>query len=176
MKKPLIPILLATAFGALLSSAQETSEPQEVDCSAISESVASEVSADKSRVLEIVSERVGATPECVCEIVKSAIKASEADSQTVAAIVETAISKAPEQVDLIAQCATAAAPDASDAIKEVLAEVAAMTNEFGTNWNPLDFPGDNESPITGFGIITSGPQGDNAPPVVNTPAITDPNP
>lgn len=190
MKKLAKYILFTTALGASGLNAKE------IDCLALSQSVATEVSADKSQVLEIVSNQVAAASGCACEIVKSAIKASDADATTVAAIVEAAISEAPDHMRLISQCAIAAAPDAIGAIQALLAtldpnsgdsagssksgksaKAAAMSDDEAAevDWNPLDFPGDQISSVPGL-KIPSGPQGTYAPPIINPGFITDPNP
>ena len=153
MKKHASSILLLTAFGIAGLSA-------EVDCEALTQSVTIKVAADKSQVLEITSKEIAAAPGCSCEIVKAAIKASEAEVNTVAAIVEAAITAAPDQMRLISQCAIASAPDAIGEVQAVLAKMDPNAGDSpvssksakepakdvpAAEWNPLDFPG--EGPI-----------------------------
>lgn len=169
MKKIINSILLTAALGAFFAAAEE------IDCTALADSVANEVAADKSQVLEIVTKEVAAAPDCACEIVKAAIKASEADVQTVVAIVEAASSEAPNHLLLIAKCAVAAAPDANDAITALLVKidpkVAAL---FSGEGNPLDFPGDETSPVPGENITRRPTPFTQR--IVETGSITNPNP
>lgn len=153
MKKHASSILLLTAFGIVGASA-------EVDCAALSQSVNIKVAADKSQVLEITSKEIAAAPGCSCEIVKAAIKASEAETKTVGAIVEAAVTAAPDQMRLISQCAIATAPDAIGEIQAVLSKIDPNAGDSpvssksakepakdvpAAEWNPLDFPG--EGPV-----------------------------
>lgn len=192
MKKYINSILITTALGVFGVNA-------EVDCIALSQSVTLEVTADSSKVLEIVSKEVAAAPSCSCEIVKAAIKASEAESKTVAAIVEAAISAAPDQMRLISQCAIATAPDAIGDVQAVLAKLDPNSGDSGISskssksskapagevaaedWNPLDFPGDENSTVGpppgtdgGSSILPPGPQID-APPAVDPVTTPDPS-
>jgi hypothetical protein len=195
MKKYVTTILFTTAFGIAGASA-------EVDCAVITQSVALGVSTDKSLVLEITAKEIAAAPGCSCEIVKAAIKASEAESKTVAAIVEAAISAAPDQMRLISQCAIAMAPDAIGDIQAVVAKLDANAGDSGTSskggakvpasevakeeWNPLDFPGDDTAVVGprqgtdgGNSILRPGPQIESPPvlnPPVEPPVVTDPDP
>jgi hypothetical protein len=137
----------------------------EMDCFHLSLSVKHAVAAEQSKVLEIVANEVAAAPGCACEIVKAAIEGVHAQPQTVAAIVEAAITVAPEQMRLISQCAVAVAPDALAQVQAVLAKFNPRRGEVGHSAkdakdakrpigevaampNPLDFPGaDPLSPI-----------------------------
>lgn len=193
MKKYVNTILFTTAFGIAGASA-------EVDCAVLTQSVTLGVSTDKSLVLEITAKEIAAAPGCSCEIVKAAIKASEAESKMVAAIVEAAISAAPDQMRLISQCAIAMAPDAIGDIQAVVAKLDPNAGDSGTSsksakgakvpadevateeWNPLDFPGDDTAVVGprqgtdgGNSILRPGPQIES-PPVINPPVVTDPDP
>ncbi len=190
MKTLAISIFLITAMGALPLSARE------VDCEEVSALVTRELKIGKfkhlktrdlrSKVIDVVSRYVESDPECVCEIVKAAIRTSRANPPLVAAIVEAAYVKTPGQLSLISQCAIAVAPDAARAVRELVAKldpngVASQTgDELGSSdWNPLDFPGDMDSPVRGPDI-NPGPVGGDSPPVVggppSPPVVTDPNP
>jgi len=196
MKKYVHTLLFTSALGVVVANA-------ETDCVALSQTVSLEVSAEKAQVLEIVSKHVAAAPNCACEVVKAAIKISEADSQEVAAIVEAAITSAPDQSRLISQCAIATAPDAISDVQAVLAKLDPNSGESSASaksaksgkapaevaeesWNPLDFPGDETSTIgprpgtDPNSTLRPGPQFDN-PPIIDTPVdeppvVTDPNP
>lgn len=181
MKNHIHSILLTTALGVVGASA-------EVDCVALSQSVSLGVANDKSLVLEIVSKETAAAPGCACEIVKSAIKATKAENATVAAIVEAAITAAPDQMRLISQCAIAIAPDAISEIQAVLAKLDPNSGESvissksskapadevaSEDWNPLDIPGDKrEGPQP---KLRPGPP-TSVPPSLNPPSVTDPLP
>jgi hypothetical protein len=167
MKKYVQKFLITTALGMVAASA-------ETDCVALSQAVNFEVAAEKARVLEIVTKHVAAAPECACEVVKTAIKASNANKQAVAAIVEAAIISAPAQMRVITQCAIATAPDAASDIQAVLSKIdpnggeTAHTSKSGKapaevaeeSFNPLDFPGDETSTV-GPRTGTGGPRNDN---------------
>lgn len=187
MKKFFQKVITTTAFGVAAASA-------DVDCMALSQVINSEIAAEKTKVLEVVTKHIAAAPECACEVVKCAIKASEADKQAVAAIVEAAITSAPAQMRVITQCAIATAPDAASDIQAALAKLdpnsgeTVETSKSGKapaevaeeGFNPLDFPGDETSTVgprsgTGGGspYLRPGPQF-NSPPIINTPVVTDP--
>lgn len=188
MKNYVKSILITSALGVIGVSA-------EVDCVALTQTVSLEVSADKSKVLEVVSKQIAAAPNCACEVVKSAIKSSEADGDTAAAIVEAAITAAPDQLRLISQCAIATAPDAAGKIQAVLAKLDPNSGDSGLSsksskasevagedYNPLDFPGDSKSVVGPFrgtdggnGYLRPGPQF-GSPPIIDTPIVTNPNP
>lgn len=153
------------------------------DCANLSLSVRSAVAAEQSKVLEIVANEVSTSPACACEVVKAAIEGAGADVKTVAAIVESAITAAPDQMRLIAQCAIAVAPDALAEIQAVLAKLDPNAGDSGESAksakgekapigevaampNPLDFPG--KGPI--------GPLFPIFPPVIiNPPNVTNVN-
>ena len=185
MKKNISFILLNAAFGMLSANAA-------VDCLALSVSVKNAVAAEQSKALEIVASEVSAAPACACEIVKAAIEGSNADTQTVAAIVQAAATVAPEQMRLVSQCAVAVAPDALGAVQAVLAKLdpnlgesapssksakdsKAPADEVAAMPNPLDFPG--QGPV---GPTPSGPGGTPAfpiiPPIIIVPPVSRVNP
>jgi hypothetical protein len=191
MKKHTGFILLSAAFGLVSANAS-------VDCIALSLSVKNSSAADRSSVLELVSREVAAAPGCACEIVKAAIEGSAADSKTVAAIVQSAATAAPEQMRLISQCAVAVAPDSLTEVQGVIAlldpnlgesanaksskDSKAPAGEVAAMPNPLDFPGQGPvgptpggpggAPLIGPGrssILPSGPPINVVPPVVIRP-------
>lgn len=185
MKKTVFFALCSAAFGLAPLSA-------EVDCLELSLTVKHSVAANPSKVLEIVSAQVSAAPACSCEIVKGAIEGSSASVETVAAIVETAITAAPEQMRLIGQCAVAVAPDALGQVQAVLAMLDPNLGESDTSakggkavvepgevaaaFNPLDFPG--RGPV---GPTPGGPGGLPVLPVlppfvISPPDVTNVNP
>ncbi len=177
MKKTVFLALFSASFGSLSANT-------EVDCIALSASIKTAVAGAQSKVLEIVSTEVSTAPSCACEIVKAAIEGSNANTQTVAAIVETAVTSAPEQMRLISQCAVAVAPDALAAVQAVIAKLDPNLGDTGSSAkssksakgggevssmpNPLDFPG--QGPI---GPTPGGPGGfpliPNLPPVIIAP-------
>jgi hypothetical protein len=159
------------------------------------------IAKDKSKVLEVTSTLVSANPGCACEVVKAAIKASEANAETVAAIVEVAAQAAPEHSTLVAKCALAAAPEAGDEVAGVMKKVklfVASDSKGGISAkggevaepvsdNPLDFPGGNmlvggSNPNTDWGIAfppgtaNPGPGGGTPPGLVNPPGLSSTNP
>ena len=168
----------------------------------LSLTVKHDVAAEQSKVLEVVATQVSAAPGCSCEIVKAAIEGSNAKPATVAAIVETAITAAPEQMRLISQCAVAVAPDALPQVQAVLAKLdpntgkspgahsskdakdaKAPAGEVASMPNPLDFPqgpnnGQNNGQTTA-GPTFGGPGGQPLIPifppiVVNPPEVIHP--
>jgi hypothetical protein len=152
MKKNISFILFSAALGLLTANGA-------TDTSAVTNSVKTAVSADKSKVVEIVTKQVSETPNCACEIVKSAIDASNANAATVGLIVEAAISAAPDQMGLITKCALAAAPDASSAVYATVAKLGANAGEDSkgavvakeeSGNNVLDFP---TGPASGYGGV-----------------------
>jgi hypothetical protein len=185
MKSILLFAVFGTAFTLVAASA-------EVDCLKLSLAVKHAVAAEQSQVLEIVATEVAAAPTCACEIVKAAIEGSRAKPATVAAIVETAATVAPEHLRLIAQCAVAVAPDALAQVQTVLAKLdpncgkttpsaksskdaKAPAGEVAAMYNPLDFPG--QGPV---GPTIGGPGGQPLIPIfppiiINPPSVTDVN-
>lgn len=181
MKTKLFFGLLSTALALIPASA-------EVDCLKLSLSVKLTVAAEPSKVLEIVATEVAAAPVCACEVVKAAIEGSCAKPDTVAAIVEAAVTAAPEQMRLISQCAVAVAPDALSQVQALLAKLdpnqgesvsdaksaksakdaKSPVGEAAAMPNPLDFPG--QGPIA---PITGGPGGQPLipifPPIIINP-------
>jgi hypothetical protein len=183
-----------TIFFSVFSAALALiSAAAEVDCLKLSLSVKFAVAAEQSKVLEIVSNEVAAAPGCACEVVKAAIETSKAKPETVAAIVEAAVTAAPEQMRLIAQCAVAVAPDALAQVQAVLAKLDPNRGESGDSAksaksakapvgevaampNPLNFPG--QGPV---GPILGGPGGSSLipifpPVIINPPDVTEVNP
>lgn len=181
MKKTLYFIILSSALSLLAANAAAPA----VDCLALSVAVKNSVSSEQSKVLEIVSKEVSASSSCACEIVKAAIEGANANSQTVAAIVEAASVAAPDQMRLVAQCAVAVAPDALADVQAVLAKLDPNLGDSGTSAksskgskapagevaampNPLDFPG--QGPV---GPTPGGPGGipliPVTPPVIIAP-------
>ena len=195
MKKSIYVALVSTVLGATPSFA----EVKDLDCLKISLAVKQVVASEQSKVLEIVSTEVASAPSCSCEIVKAAIEGSDANVDTVAAIVEAAATAAPEQMRLISQCAVAVAPDALAKVQAVLAKLDPNLGESGTSTksakdskapagevaampNPLDFPG--EGPV---GPTSGGPGGlplfplippiiINPPDIINPPPVSDTGP
>ncbi len=99
------------------------------DCRAVSLSVEQRIKLDVSKVLEIVEAEVGANSTCACEIVKMSIQASDADVALVVAIVETAITAAPDSMRIISQCAIATAPESIAEVQALLAELDPNTGD-----------------------------------------------
>ncbi|MES2438380.1 MAG: hypothetical protein V4584_04915 [Verrucomicrobiota bacterium] len=110
---------------ALISAVYRESGKKELgsDCTAVSLAVEQRIKLDVSKVLEVVESEVGANPSCSCEIVKTSIKASDADVEKVVAIVETAITVAPETMRIVSQCAIAAMPESVSAVQALLARL-----------------------------------------------------
>lgn len=171
-------IILFTSCSALISLLPASAD---VNCTEVSTLVNSLISSNQSKVLEIVANQVVATPSCACEVVKAAIEGSKADSETIAAIVDTAIMASPDNMRLISQCAIAVAPDAVVAVQAVLAkydpnsgdvEVSAKDSkapagEVAALPNPLDFPG--KGPVRPLFPILP-------PVIINTPKVSQVNP
>jgi hypothetical protein len=99
------------------------------NCPSISLSTEQKIKLDATRVLEIVEAELGANPTCACEVVKAAISASDADTALVAAIVQTAITLAPEQMRMISQCAIASMPESVAAVQALLAKIDPNAGE-----------------------------------------------
>lgn len=93
------------------------------DCPMLALVIERRVASDPSKVLEIVETEIALNPNCACEIVKAAIKGSDADSTTVAAIVETGCVAAPDMMRIISQCAIASAPTALPEVQAVLVKL-----------------------------------------------------
>jgi hypothetical protein len=171
--------LVAAALGMLPAATMA-----EVDCLKVSVSVKHAVAAKPSAVLEIVEKEVSANPDCACDVVKAAIQSSKADNKTIAAIVETAATSAPDKMRLISQCAVAVAPQALADVQAVISRLEPNKGESGYSskggknpqvevkpaWNPLDFPG--QGPV---GPTPGGPPAlpPGLPPVV-PPVIVPP--
>jgi hypothetical protein len=176
--------LAATALGMLPAMA-------EVDCLKLSVSVKHAVAAQPQQVLQIVEKEVAANPDCSCEVVKSAIEGSKADSKTVAAIVETAATVAPDKMRLISQCAVAVAPQALADVQAVMSRIDPSKGEGGYSakgskaapevavkpaFNPLDFPGQGPvGPTPGGPPILPPGLPPTIPPVIVPPIATDIN-
>ncbi|QJE96153.1 hypothetical protein [Luteolibacter luteus] len=171
--------LVAAALGMLPAATMA-----EVDCLKLSVSVKHAVAAKPATVLEIVEKEVSANPDCACDVVKAAIQASKADSKTVAAIVETAATSAPDKMRLISQCAVAVAPEALADVQGVISRLEPNKGESGYSskggknpqvevkpaWNPLDFPGQGPVGPTPGGAPALPP---GLPPVI-PPVIVPP--
>lgn len=174
-------ILSFAIFGGLLGLASA-----EVDCAKLTLSVKSAIHADQGKILEIVSKEVATSPACACEIVKSAIEISNANAETVALIVETAITAAPEHMRLISQCAIAVAPDAFANVQAVMAKLDPNRGEGDSSSkgskaskdqvaaipetpNPLDFPGGSTGGEEGPGPRRP-PHDPRYPPSPSTPS------
>lgn len=196
MKKHTGFILLSAALGLIPTSAA-------TDCLALSLSVKAAVAAERSGVLEVVSREVAAAPGCACEIVKAAIEGSAANAKTVAAIVQAAVTAAPDQMRLVSQCAVAVAPDSLTEVQAVIAlldpnlgESAAVKSdkdskapagEVAAMPNPLDFPGQGPVGPTPGGpggasligpgrssLVPVGPPINVVPPIVRNPPPVSP--
>ena len=179
MKTTLRFALVAAALG--LAPAVATAE---TDCITLAASVKISVAEKPAEVLQVVEKEVSASPDCACDVVKAAIQASKADAKTVAAIVETAASVAPDKMRLISQCAVAVAPQALADVQAVISRLEPNKGESGYSskggknpqvevkpaWNPLDFPG--QGPV---GPTPGGPPAlpPGLPPVV-PPVIVPP--
>ena len=165
------------------------------DCLEVAVSVKHAVAAQPGKVLEILETQLSSAPGCECEVVKAAIEGAEADAATVAAIVETAASVAPDQMRLISQCAVAVAPDALGEVQAVLSRLDPNKGETTYSakgaktpkepidvlpaWNPLDFPGQgpigpNPGGPGGFPLLPPGLP-PTVPPVINPPVGTETN-
>ena len=111
---------------------REAGTPQmSSDCTSIGLSIQHRIKLDPSKVLEYVELEVATNPACACEIVKSAIMASDADTAEVVAIVETAITVAPESMRIISQCAIAAIPDSITGVQALLARLDPNAGDSG---------------------------------------------
>ena len=191
-------------IGAVLGLLSSAAAFAEVDCLKLALSVKHAVAANQSATLQIVEKEVAANPGCACEIVKAAIEGSKASVTLVAAIVETAITVAPEHRHIIAQCALAVAPDALPNVQAVLAKlepnksrpghsakapIQAMDSKSAKapvvpDSNPLDFPGSGiADPPVKVGGNPGGPGGfpifpfgppSFVPPVISPPIVTPP--
>jgi hypothetical protein len=175
--------LAATALGMLPAMA-------EVDCLKLSVAVKHAVAAQPQQVLQIVEKEVAANSDCSCEVVKSAIEASKADAKTVAAIVETAATVAPDKMRLISQCAVAVAPQALADVQAVMSRIDPSKGEGGYSakgaktgpevavkpaFNPLDFPGQGPvGPTPGGPPILPPGLPPTVPPVIVPPVIVPP--
>lgn len=175
------------AFSAIFGFLSIAAVRADEACSAQSASLKEAIAAKPADLLQLVEARVSANPGCACEIVKSAIEATQADVQTVASIVETASSAAPDKMRLIAQCAVAVAPDSLAGVQAVLAKLDPSSGESGPSskdskdskapqvadtWNPLDFPGDGpvgppRGTNGGYPELPVGPP--SFPPVITPP-------
>jgi hypothetical protein len=175
MKKNTKHLVLALLFCGVSYAAEKPT----IDCSISATSIQSEIKTQPSAVLMIVEKAMKLHPNCSCEIVKAAIRASDADAELVASIVEVAVIASPEHTRLIAQCAVAVAPDALDAVQEILAKLDPGTGESGLSGkevaekggldpksattdsagHPLDFPTNGQQvavgPIAGLSPSTA---------------------
>lgn len=174
--------LVAAALGMLPAATMA-----EVDCLKLSVAVKHAVAAKPATVLEIVEKEVSANPDCACDVVKAAIQASKADNKTVAAIVETAATSAPDKMRLISQCAVAVAPEALADVQGVISRLEPNKGESGDSskggknpvvevkpaWNPLDFPGQGPvGPTPGGPPVLPPGLPPTIPPVIVPPVGT----
>jgi hypothetical protein len=194
---------LGQDLSVISAAYRQTGEPGS-DCQQIVLSMAQRIATDASELLEIVEKEVAANPACACEIVKAAIESSDAEIESVLAIVESAILSSPESMRLISQCAIAAVPESLAAVQSLLARYDSNSGDSGASAkgsksakspkgevlsirqpeeirevaampNPLDFPGNGPVGPTG-----GGPGGQPVlpiiPPVVQPPPVTSVNP
>jgi hypothetical protein len=174
-------MLFFTAASSILALVQASAE---TDCLQLAHYVKATAANEPAKVLELVEQKVAENPDCACEVVKSAIEGAVAEPELVSAIVETAITAAPDHMRLIAQCAIAAAPDALTHVQAVLAKLDPNTGESGVDAksakgakspagevaampNPLDFPG--KGPVRPLFPIFP-------PVIINPPRVTPVNP
>jgi hypothetical protein len=155
-----ISLFLLTATTGLLSANPTT---ESVDIATLVKNAAT---ANKLEVAEVVAKEVAANPNMACEIVKNAITASKADATVVAAIVESAILAAPEQMVSIPRCALTIAPDSNEELTSIISKyVATDASGKEIKSNPLDAPQNSASGQTGnvvgqaegLGSSTAGP-------------------
>lgn len=185
---------------AVVSATYRESGTPGSDCENIALSVEQQARLDPSMVLQTIEKEIGTNANCACEIVKAAIKSSDADVEMVVAIVEVAITAAPESMRMVSQCAIATNPEALPGIQALLArydsnagdsgysskgaksakyspkqDVAAVVNEVAAMPNPLNFP--DGGPV---GPTPGGPGGTPVlpliPPVIAPPSVTDVDP
>lgn len=118
---------------AMISAVYRESGKSEkgADCQALSLSVEQRINLNAAKVLEIVEAEIGANPTCACEIVKASIKASAADVKLVVAIVETAITAAPDSMRMVAQCAIASMPESITEVQALLAKLDPNSGDSG---------------------------------------------
>lgn len=172
-------------FGAALALQLVCPALAEDNCPAISSSLRQAIESKPSDVLQLVEAQISSSPACSCEIVKTAVEVTQADSKTVASIVEVAATAAPDKMRLIAQCAVAVAPDALADVQAVLAKLDPSTGKTGDGskdakdakdpqvadtWNPLDFPGDKGTPPPPVEHPQGPGPGTGFPPVITPPA------
>jgi hypothetical protein len=100
-------------------------------CPDLALAVTTRINHDSSALLEIVQAETATNPSCVCEIVKAAIQTTDGEVPQVLAIVETAVTTAPEHLRLISQCAIAAAPNALTEVQALLAKLDPGSGESG---------------------------------------------
>lgn len=124
--------VLSQSLAELSANYRESAKPEEVGkCGEISLAVTNRIDREPSAMLEIVQTETGANPSCACEIVKAAIQTTDGDTAQVVAIVETAITTAPEHLRLISQCAIAAAPESLTEVQALLAKLDPAAGESG---------------------------------------------
>jgi len=186
MNKIISLAAIAICFTAAASYGEE-------DCLKIAVVVKTAAQNFPDKILEEVSKQVSASPKCACEIVKAAIEGTSANEDLVAAIVETAVVSAPDQMRIIAQCAVAVAPDALAKVQAVLAKLdsnsgesdsaksaksakgeKAAAQEVASMGNPLDFPG--KGPIGPLPIFPGPPGGFIPPDPIDPPPFSPTDP
>ena len=123
-------VILTTSIAAL-ALAFQTSAAEQESCKSAAQTAAKGMTttSETATVTTALEAALKAKPTCACEIVTAVIGATDAggkDKQAlIEAIVETAITAAPEQTATILQCASAKAPARATAIEKVLLKVFA---------------------------------------------------
>jgi hypothetical protein len=116
--------VLSESLALLSASYRENAKTEESGkCDEVSMALTSRINQNPSTMLEIVEAETSANPSCACEIVKAAIQTTDGETAQVIAIVETAITTAPEHLRLIAQCAIAASPESLSGVQALLAKL-----------------------------------------------------
>lgn len=141
------------------------------NCQSISLSAEQRIKLDASRVLEIVEAEVGANPTCACEVVKAAISASDANTALVAAIVQTAITSAPEQMRMISQCAIASMPESVTAVQALLAKIDPNAGE-AASYSSKSSKSPSDAKVATASMFSTPNPLDRLSMPVNVPIIT----
>ena len=121
-------LLRGVAISLVLAVLAKRAYAEQVDCDGVGERVRAAVEENVERVLVVVEDAIVANEICVCEIVQGAILGSEGATDSVRAIVFTAVTTAPGMAATIAECAIAAAPDRAEEIR--LALEAALVGDY----------------------------------------------
>lgn len=141
----LILAIALTTLSAGVTSTQANPIPDPSD--AITNVLTEKLKETPWEFREIVKSATNARPEHTGDVVKTAIITMEADRQTVAAIMESAILGAPSKAKEASHFAVAVAPDAIKEIRAMLKQLSekgilsqdSIASAFSEN-NPLDFP------------------------------------